>query len=971
MPDTGRLTMASPPQGGAAPPASVTGADAIYAFEGFRLSPGRCLLTYRDRPVTIGSRAIGILATMVERPCELIGKEELLAAVWPEIHVHESNIKVNVSGLRRALRAVSGRDDFIKTIPGRGYLFTASVTRSEAPAPAKVGAPPAAPGEPPIFGRERDLERVHRSVAAQRATTIVGAGGVGKTTVARAAASAMGRSFPDGVHYADLSKVHDGDFVGAVVAAAVGIAEIGRNVLDDIAASLAERRALLVLDNCEHVLAAAATAVDHLLSGTRHLTVLSTSREPLRCRGETVLRLEPLPVPNPDACASPEAALAYASTQMLIARAFPDGSGVDDADIPALARIAARLNGLPLAIELAAAAASRLGLQQVEAMLSRRLDLLHDLTGSAPRRHVTLGAALEWSYGLLSPTAAAVLRAISLFRGEFGLCAAVHVVAGRGLEAIQVADRLHELCAKSLVHQRYHDGRMRYRLLDSTRAFGLDLLEVHGERAQVSNRHASYMLRLLAEAEEASRTGRGSYANLAEWVHDVRAALAWAFGPAEDAVLAVRLAVGAVPLWIELSSPAECHETSERALARLDTIPEPDQGMRARLLLGMAIARAYLPGDAGLHRRTWELTLQAARSTDDVDLLAQVLSGYARSETIAGRHTDAFRHINELRAISPLLKDGWATAEGDMLLAMGLVYTAEYAKALPLFERLTERSGTAQAPFRRGSQMVAPRLQLAITFANALWLTGAPGRADVVTEAAARAALDTGHPLARCHALTMGTITIALRNGRSDRASRYAAELADAVARHGLTAMQPVSRCLRALAAFAAGETVRPEDFLAAADALASLPASRVRPVYLVMIADALATGGCFADAGLPISAAWSRIEGSQREDWLVPELLRVRAVIAGGIGDRAAAENLLSQSLDMANGAGALGWSLRSALGLARLLRDVDREREAAAVLSPALGRVRDGAGTRDFEEASALLAQLTSGDPGARPRG
>lgn len=943
----------------------MSAADPEYVFEEFRFSPARCVLTYRDKPVVLGSRAIGILAAMLERPREVISKDELLAAVWPEVHVHESNIKVHMSGLRRALRKVSGREDIVKTIPGRGYIFTPPVIRIEAGLHTIPVAPepfPAAP-EKPVFGRDGAVDSVRRSIEVNRATTIVGAGGVGKTTVAQAAVSAMKGAFPDGIYRADLSKVHDGNFVAAALASATGFAPIGTDVLQQLIVGLASRRVLIVLDSCEHVLNSTAAAVDRLLVGTCNLTVLATSREPLRCKDESVLRLEPLTVPDLETCLRLEDALAFPATQMLLARAFPDGEpSLADADGPTLARIAATLNGLPLAIELAGAVAANLGLSAVEAMLSRSIDSLRDLTGSGIPRHVSLGATLEWSYGLLSPKAAQVLRGVSVFRGEFSMSDAIDVVRCEALEAPDIVECLHGLCAKSLVHQHYNDGEIRYRLLDSTRAFVMNLLDVHGERTRVSTRHADHMLKRLTMADTESRPPQESYAALASWVHDIRAALAWTLESDDDALLGVRLAVAAMPFWIAQSLLIECRETADRALARLNAMPVPDLWSRARLLLAAAIARSYMPEDADLCQRTWETALEAARAADDAELLAHVLSGCARSEILAGRHTDAVRHINELSTLAELIEDGWARDESDLLIAMSEIYMARYWKALRRLEWLAERQARNLLSFRRDVQLIAPRLQLAVSFANALWLTGDPKRAGLVAETAVREAQETGHPLSHSHVLTMGAITIAYWNGDIEHASRNAAQLAGLVNRHGLAILQPVSRCLCALTAYAAGEPVDAEELILASNALTAMPASQARPVYLTMIADALAATGNISEATVPLGVAQARLETSQRESWLVPELLRVRAALMSRSGDREGAEELLLRSLALADETGAVGWSLRSVLSLARLWQEMGREREAASALSTVLDRVDDGVGTRDFDEAAKLLLQLSA---------
>lgn len=263
-------------------------------------------------------------------------------------------------------------------------------------------------------------------------------------------------------------------------------------------------------------------------------------------------------------------------------------------------------------------------------------------------------------------------------------------------------------------------------------------------------------------------------------------------------------------------------------------------------------------------------------------------------------------------------------------------------------------------------QQIAPRLQLAANLAATLWLTGAPTRAALVAEVTVREAQETAHRHSLCQILCMGMTAVALWNGHVDRALRYAAELARLVAQYQLTMWKPVSLCLDMLAACVAGEQVQAKELVAACDAMLALPPPLIRPIYLVMIADELVTRGHLVDAKLPIKAARAKLQASQGERWPIPELLRVEAVLARRSGDRRTAEQLLLQSLALADEAGATGWSLRAALSLAELRRNARREREAAAVLAPIIARVVDGAGTKDFDNAEAFLLRL----PTARDR-
>jgi ATP/maltotriose-dependent transcriptional regulator MalT len=230
----------------------------------------------------------------------------------------------------------------------------------------------------------------------------------------------------------------------------------------------------------------------------------------------------------------------------------------------------------------------------------------------------------------------------------------------------------------------------------------------------------------------------------------------------------------------------------------------------------------------------------------------------------------------------------------------------------------------------------------------------------LLAEVTVREAQETAHPLSLCQILCMGITAVALWNGHIDRALRCSAELARLVTQYQLTIWKPVSLCFEVLVACATGKQVQANELVAACDAMLALPPPLIRPIYLVMIADELVMRGRLVEARLPIKAAHAKVQASQGERWFIPELLRVEATLASRSGDEHTAEQLLLQSLALADEAGATGWSLRTALSLAHLLRDAHREREAAAVLAPVIARIVDGAGTKDFDKAEAFLVQL-----------
>ena len=927
--------------------------DSDYRFGAFELLVRRQLLLHADAPVRVGSRALAILTVLVEGAGDIVTKERLIAAAWPSTFVDEGNLKVNIAHLRRALTSNDPGQDYIACVPGRGYRFVAPVHRTRTEA---RGLPP----KIPLMGRTDDLAAVQGCLSKGPVVTVVGTGGIGKTALATAVAHAVVVDYPDGISFVDLAKISAAEFIPAALAFALGLRTSAEDPLAEVIHALEGQRKLLLIDNCEHLLPSIAGVIDRLSTSLKGVRILATSREPLRIRDEHVYRLNPL---KSDPRISPTAseALAYPAVELLVTRAFErTGYEPSDTDAPSLASICRRLDGIPLAIELAATRIGTLKPAQLPKMLDDRFKVLACGARTAPQRQQTLHATFDWSYNLLSDNEATFLRALSVFADAFGIEGAIALAPNHTLPETAV-DILSALAAKSLLIVDWQESAVSYRLLETMRAYLLERLRLNGEENEAKRRHATFMCELLERAGIPSATvGSQEWrAKFGRCLEDVRSALAWTLSSDDNAALGIRLAVAALPLWSELSLLGECRESSERALALLDAMPLPDQQVRARLLLGLAIASAYVPDDADAHRRTWVNALQAARAIGDADVLAQALSGLARCEMLIGRHTDALEHVHELRSLAKGLENGWARDESDVLLAHGEIYKAQFLKALARLKRLVERQ--PRLLFRRGMQQVAPHLQLAVVFAATLWLTGSPAQAALAADAAVRDALETGHLQSLCEILAKGVTLVALWNGHVDRASRYAAEFARLVTFYRLAIWKPVSLCLNVVVACAAGKHVRVEELVAASDAMLALPPSLIRPIYLVMIADELVTRGRLVEAKLPIDAARAKVQASQGEHWTIPELLRVESALAGHSGDVQAAEELLLQSLALANKAGATGWSLRAALSLARLRRDAGRESEAAAVLRPVVARVVDGAGTKDFDDAQQLLLQLT----------
>ncbi len=505
-------------------------------FGEFRLLPSERMLYRGSKDVPLTARAFAVLLALVERAGQLVGKDELMQRVWAGLIVEENNLAVQVGVLRKLLGT-----DAIATVPGRGYRFALPLIGASA-TPRKTNLPASTA---PLLGRDDDVDALRRWLEAQRLVTVVGAGGIGKSRLAQAVGRSLADRWRDGVWWLELAGLADPALLSLSVAQALGVnisaPEGGPAVL---AAALREREMLLVIDNCEHLLEAVAELVDRLLDAVPGLRVLATSQEPLRLQPEQQYRLNPLAVPRD---ASTPEARSFGALALLISRvrAVAPNWSLGDDDLPLAVDLCRRLDGLPLAIELAAARVPLLGLRTVHDRLDERFRLLTAGSRTALRRHQTLRAAMTWSHGLLDDSQRTVFMRLGVFSGGFTMALAQSLCIDAQLDDWAVLEQLAALVQKSLVVLDDGPGQ-RYRLLESARAFALEQLASAGETSRCVTRHGQTMLQLLMRIDDANMDGELRTDEFAAQVlpelDNLRAAYAWADGPDGDRAIAIGLA---------------------------------------------------------------------------------------------------------------------------------------------------------------------------------------------------------------------------------------------------------------------------------------------------------------------------------------------------------------------------------------------------------------------------------------------
>jgi predicted ATPase/DNA-binding winged helix-turn-helix (wHTH) protein len=674
------------------------------SFGPFRLFPRQRLLLEGDKPVRLGSRALEILVALVEHPGEVVGKDELMARVWPNTIVDEGNLKFQVSALRRTL---GGGTRYLVTVPGRGYSFAAPVARTEETRPEapQATATESAHNLPAqltrLIGRAETVSRLAAQLPRQRLLTIVGPGGIGKTSVALAVAETLIATYQHGVWLIDLSPFSDPRLVPGALAAVLGIEIRSDNPLLSLVVSLRDNNILILLDNCEHVIDVAAGLAIGILKGTPGVHILATSREPLRVEGERVHRLSSLPNSPASAGLTAAEALAFPAVQLFVERAAANLGEFElsDTNAPLVVDICGKLDGIPLAIEFAAARVEALGVHGLASRLDERLRLLTSGRRTALPRHRTLSAVLNWSYEQLPKPEAAVLRCCSTFAREFSLDAAL-AVAG-DLPEPQVADDIANLVDKSLIVADLRNEVAQYRLLDTTRLYASGKARSTGEFRQAARRHAEYFCGLFAdaEAESESRPQDEWLAIYGRHLDNVRAGLDWAFSAEGDPPLGVALTIAVVPLWVQLSLFGECRERVERALASLAGDAAATGRPRIQLSAALAWSLMYGVGRAREAGPAWATTLELAEGLNDKGYQQRALWGLCIDQFNNGEFRTALEFARRFADLVANSTDPIDLMMADRLLATALHYFGNQGSARHHIDRaLAQLAALAQQP---------------------------------------------------------------------------------------------------------------------------------------------------------------------------------------------------------------------------------------------------------------------------------
>ncbi|WP_194273774.1 ATP-binding protein [Rhizobium grahamii] len=566
-----------------------------FTFGPFELDPVRLELRRDGNRLNVGARACRVLMALLERPGEVVSQQELLTAAWSGLQVADVNLRVHIVALRKAISG--GPDDAfdIATVPREGYVFAGPVSAdraSEAPRPPPSRVPRQLST---LFGRSEALTGLGDAITTHRIVTIVGAGGIGKTALALAAIAEPASYVHTECVFVDFSTSVSSLQVAVCVFEALELEGSPNDVVAHIERALRGRTMLLVFDNCEHVVGDVAAIVARLTSKSEGIAILATSREPLRVPGEQVFPLHPLACPPAGTALTAQAAMGYAAVQMFV-EAASRRSGVfalDDADASLLGEVCRRLDGSPLAIELAAATSDSMTIPELARRLDDRFTVLTRGTRTALPKHRTLQAAIDWSYDALNEVEAAVMRRLGVFPGRFSADDAQVVASTETVTATAVQEALANLRAKSLITVDFGGEAASFRFLETMRVYArLKLLESE-EASVVYARFVDHTLRRLAAIngrEDVSGHLKRSHGGILD---DWRAAHDWSVRNG-DWRTALKLMAAAIGLCQSLNIKAEYVNRSAETLRTISADVRDEESLRLEMLVCDVTAQILL-----------------------------------------------------------------------------------------------------------------------------------------------------------------------------------------------------------------------------------------------------------------------------------------------------------------------------------------------------------------------------------------
>ncbi|GAB4071846.1 winged helix-turn-helix domain-containing protein [Ancylobacter sonchi] len=944
------------------PPSDLTSADRqpIYRSEECEIDLLLRQVRVRRGAVPIGGRAFDILAVLVQAANEVVTRGELLDIVWSGATVGETAIDVHISAIRKALGSYRA---MLKTISGRGFRLVGewSVHTTSAPPPppslprsmASTNLPAAAND---LVGRAASFAFLQEACSAYRIVTLTGPGGIGKTALAVELARSLLVRFDAGVWLVELASLADPNLVPVAVGEAIGLKANGRPMsAEGVARAIGHDRLLLVLDNCEHLIGSAAQLAEAVVRLAPNAVIVATSRETLRINGEYVYRVPPLDVPQQES-ALPDEILSNSAVQMFLGLAeAPHVAGLRDGqNLRSIAGICRRLDGLPLAIEFAAARSTSLGLSRVADGLENRFALLTTGRRTALPRHRTLRAVFDWSYALLPEVERRLLHRLAVFPGGFTFEAACAVMCDHS--PTEVADCLSSLVEKSIVTFDRSTADERWRLLETVRAYAMDKLASSGDGHATARRQAEYFRDFFATFNSDPDISAEELPRYAREIDNLRAALSWAFSTSGDTTLGVALTAAAVAFWLAAPLLGECSDWTARAVANLNSAVTAEQEMVLRCALGQSLM--FTEGMTPATYTNLAQALALAEVTGDVEYQKRAVHSLWQ---INLRSLDLHKALQLSRRYADLARsetDPAPARTADLMVGMSLLYLAEYAESSRLLERAIHDHSLAP---RRSKVPSLGINEIASAHGHLSSCLLARGLIDAAIRAAERSMEEArlvGQPVALCLALARPACLLFPEIGALDRAERHIATIQEQADRYALSTFRAVALCAKGRALAMRGEPAA--GVVALRSGLAQLEATGYQSFLMPFrgyFGEALTAAGHTEEGLAEVEAAVSCAEQTDYLEY-VPELQCIYGrLLALRHPDDPAAEQVFLRAIDLSRQEQALYWELCAAVGLSERWLRQGREPEVRPLLAPIYKRFTEGFSAPALMRASTLL--------------
>jgi len=841
--------------------------------------------------------------------------EAKYSRVWPGVTVHEHNLKVNVGNLRRVLATFDPHSEFVVTIAGRGYKFVAPVDgeiisngNSRSALPGSHVLPPTPPH---LFGREEAIDTIIAKTNRPGYVTIVGPGGAGKTSVAiECATRAAGCA--ENVAFADLAALSDPRFLVPALATALGVSMSLSDPIAGVIDELSHRELVFIIDNCEHVIVSIAALIERIAVASPNARIIATSREPLHTRSEHAYYLERLSCPDPEHDFVLGDALASPAVRLFLARVGhqnPQALSGDTAK--SIVAICSRVDGLALAIELAAGTAGGPAMPHLNRLKEGSLGEMRRGPRDSPLRHQTLQATLDWSFRLLPETEALLLSLLSVFTTRFTADDAEAIYAVGEIDAMAGRYALGQLVAKSLVAADARVGTLSYRLVESTWTYASQRL-MASDYLDAAKRHFAERIldRLtMAEREWSIMTSRDWLRKHREQVHDLRAALGWAFGPEGDERIGTQLVVAGLPLWQELS-------VFKEMLAAIE-LAQNSPAFRSLSPISMSkatLARAWaMTLGLSMHAETdqaWQESSECAHRTASMDFLVRSIFGQAVSLAYSGRPVAALRAIESF--IEATDYDPAHDLDGTRLFGHIEVYAGRLQSARARLETLLEHVGNIADSTALSRFQVDLPVAVGFSLSLLCWLQGEHDRAATLSSHAIKRAAELDHMISLGNALSLAGLPLSFLAGDFEEAQRRQQMLTEVTRRENVGIYVGTSEFFVGALAAVQGDRAGLGIMERSIDTLNGQRWRTRLGFYTAMLAEAWLTFGdvAQAEASLRKSLAFPYL---RQELWCHPELHRVAGLVLRAKGQHDAAERHFRTSLRMANRMGAIGLRQRT----------------------------------------------------------